>query len=293
MALPKHLMSEGDRSPSAQRETFYDDIKDMIMDAPNTDTLGIALVEKGFAPNLALLDINNSLSVPHGFDLPAPWSLPSRMFRFPIEVCRPYDDQPRTLGLRHPLLADHPYVRHVEARLGFEIARNGAPNRHGYSTGPTARWWHAVDLVMAGKWRELLETREFTERNCIMQAVAFGCRYSHHEDKKASGYLSVPDARKVMDAVGSKEPGERSATIRTFSAPSLCRQEKGAEHWPINTGRLPAEAVAWGMIFGVEDGWFRHDRAGFLQWSELGRERYAAGDSASYVQASGQASFAF
>lgn len=125
-----------------------------------------------------------------------------------------------------------------------------------------------------------------------MQAVAFGCRYSHHEDKKAPGYLSVPDARKVMDAVGSKEPGERSATIRTFSAPSLCRQEKGAEQWPINTGRLPAEAVAWGMIFGVEDGWFRHDRAGFLQWSELGRERYAAGDSASYVQASGQASFA-
>lgn len=53
------------------------------MDAPNIDTLGVALVEKGFAPSLALLDINNSLSVPHGFDLPAPWNLPSRMFRFP------------------------------------------------------------------------------------------------------------------------------------------------------------------------------------------------------------------
>jgi hypothetical protein len=265
----------------------------MIMDAPNIDTLGVALVEKGFAPNLAILDINNSLSVPHGLDLPAPWNLPSRMFRFPIEVCRPDDNQPRTLGLRHPLLADHPYVRHVEALLGFEIARNGAPNRHGYSTAPTARWWHAVDLVMAGKWRELLETREFTEPECIMRAVAFGSRYSHHEDKKASGYISIADARKVMDAVGAQEPGERSATIRAFSAPSLCRQEKGAEHWPINTGRLTAEAEAWGMILGIEDGWFRHDRAGFLQWSELGRERYAAGDSASYVQASGQAAFAF
>ncbi|MCM5689737.1 hypothetical protein M8037_13155 [Sinorhizobium meliloti] len=263
------------------------------MDAPNIDTLGVALVEKGFAPNLACLDINNSLSVPHDFDLPAPWNLPSRMFRFPIEVCRPDDNQPRTLGLRHPLLADHPYVRHVEALLGFEIARNGAPNRHGYSTAPTARWWHAVDLVMAGKWRELLATREFTEPECIMRAVAFGCRYSRHEDKKASGYISIADARKVMDAVGAQEPGERSATIRAFSAPSLCRQEKGAEHWPINTGRLPAEAEAWGMILGIEDGWFRHDRAGFLQWSELGRERYAAGDSASYVQASGQAAFAF
>ncbi|WP_322886956.1 hypothetical protein [Sinorhizobium medicae] len=263
------------------------------MDALNIDTLGVALVEKGFAPNLAILDINNSLSVPHGFDLRAPWNLPSRMFRFPIEVCRPDDDQPRTLGLRHPLLGDHPYVRHVEARMGSEIDRNGAPNRHGYSTAPTARWWHAVDLIMAGNWRELLATRAFTEPHCIMQAVAFGCRYSHHEDKKASGYISIADARKVMHAVGAKEPGERSATIRAFSNPSLCRQEKGAEQWPINSGRLSAETVAWGMIFGIEDGWFRHDRAGFLQWSELRRERYAAGDSASYVQASGQAAFAF
>ncbi len=38
-----------------------------------------------------------------------------------------------------PFLAEHPYVRHVEALLGFEIARNGAPNRHGYSTGLSAR----------------------------------------------------------------------------------------------------------------------------------------------------------
>jgi hypothetical protein len=40
-----------------------------------------------------------------------------------------------------------------------------------------------------------------------------------------------------------------------------------------------------GFIFGIEDGWFRHDRSGFLQWSTLGRERYAAGDSATYTEA--------
>ena len=129
------------------------------MDTPPLDTLGVALVEKGFAPNLAILDINNSLSVPHDFELPAPWNLPSRMFRFPIEVCRPDGDQSRKIGLRHPRLVDHPYVRHVETLLGFEVDRNGAPNRHGYSSGPTACWWHAVDLVTAGKWRELLATR--------------------------------------------------------------------------------------------------------------------------------------
>lgn len=263
------------------------------MDSMNTDTLGAALVGQGFAPSLGILDINNSLSVPQGFALPAPWNLPSRMFRFPIEVCPPDRDRPRVIGLRHPLLADHPYVRYVEALLGFEIDRNGAPNRHGYSTAPTARWWHAVDLVSAGKWRDLLATQEFTEPVCIMNAVAFGCRYSHHEDKKAAGYITTAEAREIMRAIGSSEPERRSATILSFSAPSVCRQDSGAKHWPINTGRQCAEDVAWGMIFGIEDGWFHHDRSGHLQWSELGRERYAAGDSAIYTQASGQTSFAF
>ncbi len=265
----------------------------MTIDGTNTDTLGAALVEQGFAPNLALLDINNSLSVPHGFELPAPWNLPSRMFRFPIEVCCPDGDRPRRIGLRHPLLAGHPYVRHVEAMLGFEIARDGAPNRHGYSSAPTARWWHAVDLISAGKWRDLLATQEFTEPDCIMQAVAYGCRYSHHEDKRAAGYITTAEARTIMREIGVSEPRERGAIVRSFSAPSPCRQDKGAEHWPINTGRQRAEDVAWGFIVGIEDGWFRYDRSGHLQWSEQGRERYAAGESAIYTQASGQTAFAF
>jgi hypothetical protein len=207
------------------------------MDSANTDTLGAALVDQGFAPNFALLGINNSLSVPQDFELPAPWNLPSRMFRFPIEVCPPDRDRPHMIGLRHPLLAGHPYVQHVEALLGFEINRNGVPNRHGYSTAPTARWWHAVDLVSAGKWRELLATQEFTEPVCIMQAVAYGCRYSHHEDRQAAGYITAAEAREIMREVGASEPESRSATIRSFSAPSLCQQDSGREHWPINTGR--------------------------------------------------------
>ena len=97
----------------------------------------------------------------------------------------------------------------------------------------------------------------------------------------------------MMREIGATEPGGRSAVIRAFSAPSVCRPDKGAEHWPINTGRQCAEDAAWGMIFGIEDGWFRYDRSGFLQWSELGRERYVAGESATYTQASGQTAFAF
>ncbi|WP_161626319.1 hypothetical protein [Sphingobium ummariense] len=75
------------------------------MDNQTPDTLGETLVESGFAPNLYLLDINHALSVPRDFPLPAPWNLPSRMFEYPIEVCSPDGDQPRKIGLRHPLLA--------------------------------------------------------------------------------------------------------------------------------------------------------------------------------------------
>lgn len=264
------------------------------MTAPtHTDELGELIVAKGFAPNLYLLDINHSLAVPHDFALPAPWHLPSRMFQYPIEVCRPDGDWPRKLGLRHPLLADHPYLRHVETALGIEIDRDGAPNRYGYSSAPTVRWWHAVDLVSAGQWRALLATQDFTEPGCIMAAVAYGCRYSPHDDKKGAGHINTVEGREIMREMGATEPGDRSALIRNFSAPSPCRQDSGREHWPINHGHLCAEDRAWGMIYGIEDGWFGYDRSGYLQWSQRGRDLYEAGDGETFTTASGQGAFAF
>lgn len=258
-----------------------------------TDELGELIVAKGFAPNLVVLDINHSLAVPHDFALDAPWNLPSRLFQYPVEMCAPDGDRPRRLGLRHPLLADHPYVQHVEAALGIEIDRYGAPNRHGYSSAPTARWWHAVDLVSAGHWRALLDTQDFTEPDCIMGAVAYGCRYSRHDDRKAAGYISTAEAREIMREMGATEPGSRSAILRSFTAPCICRPDDRSEHWPINGGGLCVEDRAWGMIYGIEDGWFVYDRSGHLQWSQHGRDLYAAGDGVTFTTASGQGGFAF
>src|SRR3546814_12218468 len=88
--------------------------------------------------------------------------------------------------------------------------------------------------------------------------------------------------------MGATEPDDIGAMLRAFSKPMICRQENGREHWPINGGPDCAEDEAWGIILGIERGRFRHDRAGFLQWSELGRERSAAVDSATYTEASRQ-----
>lgn len=259
-----------------------------------TDELGAAIVAAALAPNECLLDMNGTLSVPHGFALPAPWNLPSRLFQFPIEVIKPEGEEPRKIGLRNPGLAAHPFVQHVEKTLGIEIAREGVTNAYGYSDREKAAWWHAVDLISEGNWRELLDTQEFTTARCIFQAVIYGCRYSGRDDNNGRGHINTVEAREIMREMGACEPADRSGTIRKFSAPMGNKQDGGAEHWPINTAHgVCAEDNAWAIIHGIEDGWFAHDRSGFLQWSQVGRDRYAAGESVSFTEASGQAAFAF
>lgn len=266
---------------------------DAVIRTEQADELGEQIIAAGFAVNDYLLDMNGALNVPRGFPLPAPWNLPSRLFHFPIEVIKAEQDEPRKIGLRHPLLAAHPFVQHVESVLGFQIAHEGVTNRHGYSNREHSTWHHAVDLISAGKCRELLDTQEFTEPCNIFNAVVYGLTYSHHAEKKASGYISTAEARQIMREMGASEPTKRAAMIQSFTEPSSCKQERGAEHWPINLHGLCAEDKAWAFIVGIEVGWFTYDRSGFLQWSPKGRDRYAAGDSDSFIEASGQTAFAF
>lgn len=260
------------------------------MTTTTPDQLGETIVAKGFAPSIGVLDINGSLSVPHTFELPAPWNLPSRLFRFPIEVHDPKGDQPRRLSIRHPLLASHPWVQHVEAELGEPIAVD--EHGYGFSGARSGRYHHAVDLVSAGMVRELIETLDYTDPSAVFQAIGYGLRYSHHEDRKRSGYITPAEARTIMAELGAIEPTDRAAPIRTLHEPMPCHSEGSRARWPIN-GRVSGEDAAWAFIFGIEDGWFEYDRSGHLQWSEFGRERYAIGESTTYVEASGQAAFAF
>lgn len=259
-----------------------------------TDELGTTLIAAGFARNSLLLNMNGSLSVPADFPLEAPWNLPSRLFEFPIEVVRPEGDSPRKIGLMHPRLADHPFVQHVERTLGITIAREGVTNCHGFSNRRHALWWHAVDLISAGKWRELLDTQPFTEPRCILRAVAFGLRHSPHTAREGRGYINTSQAREIVREMGGCEPDDPNAIIRSFLTPSLCKPDHGSAYWPINAPHgLCAEDEAWAMIHGIEDGWFAHDRSGFLHWTEQGRARHAAGDNVSFTETSGQTAFAF
>ena len=149
--------------------------------------------------------------------------------------------------------------------------------------------------MSAGKWRDLLATAEFTTPGHIAGAVAYVLDYSHRQgEEKGSGYITTADAREIMGAIGSAEPPDRAMTLRSFQTPSSCKQDGGKVAWPINEAGPPdAPARAWGRIVGIEAGWFAHDRSGFLNWTEMGRARFAARDDSTYVEASGQAAFAF
>jgi hypothetical protein len=255
-----------------------------------TDTMGAALIRHGFVANDYLLSINGGLSVPRHIDLPPPWNLPSRIFQFPIEASR--DEDETHIGLLHPALADHPFVNHLESVLGITLDPEGAPNSHGYSKRETAQWWHAVDLISAGEWRALLETRQFTTERDIARAVAFGLTYSDR-DARRMGHISPQEAREIMAAIGAAEPCDRRSGILSLSAPLPCKPDNGPAHWPINHPALPAPVIAWALIHGIEDGWFAYDRAGFLHWTVLGRDRYAAGNAGTFTTTSGQVAFAF
>lgn len=254
------------------------------------DSLATQIVERGLAASTFLLDLNRSLAVPRDFPLPYPWSLPSRLFQFPIEVSAAEGDSPR-LGLMHPLLAAHPFAQHVAATLGITLDTDGAPNACGVSKARTGQWWHAVDLVSAGQWRALLDTQEYTTAEDIARAVAYGLTYSRH-DGKPTGYLSTPEARALMAAIDAPGPASRCGML-AFSTPSACKPDTGAIHWPVNHPALPANDVAWALIHGIEDGWFAHDRSGFLHWTEQGRKLYAAGEADIFTTATGQGAFAF
>lgn len=267
----------------------------MCDEADAGDALGELILSKGLASNEYLLDLDSALGVLDDFELPAPWNLPSRMFQWPIETHPPRDGRPRNIGLLHPALAEHPYVKHVEAVLGLTIPREPAPNDCGYTKSEVAPWWHAVDLAAAGYWRELMETAEFTTRECMFRAAGLALHALRNEKGGDSNNRhAIWEARGLLAWLSSQEPMNRAASIRVMAAPSPFSDGDGMR-CPVNSGgrETSHEAEAWAYIHGIEDGWMTYDRRGYLQWSELGQKRYVACDGGSFTERDGQEAFAF
>ena len=248
--------------------------------ASPADELGARILAAGLAPNAFLLDLNDSLARSGGQALPWPWNLPSRLMRAPIAVQRPETDHsgthyPRRIGLRHPLLADHPFVRQAEAALGLTIDREPPRNRHGYSDADTARYWHAVDLIAAGRADDLARTLEFTDPGAVVSAVAYGLDYGPHDGKaKGRPHLTPKAARAVLAAIGADCPAEADEALRAAEFTEL-RQDRGKAHRAVNWSNTCTKAAnVWGRIIGIERGWLKQGQ--FLTWTDAGKARTGA-----------------
>lgn len=263
-----------------------------MTDVIERDEVGAKLADHGFCTAYQLQSEQTHIGPRDSASLPEPWNLPSRLLQSPVSMAAPFDGQPRRLGVRHPLLAQHPFVEQIEQALGIQLEPCGIPNRSGIRHDH-GQWHHAVDLVSGGHWRDLIETRDLTSADHIAGAVAYGLDYSNH-DSSSKGHITTAEARTIMAAIEADEPADAMALFRIFAAPVLSSQGESKKGWPINT-RFDADrnARTWGRIIGIERGWFDYDRSGHLQWAECGRTRYAAGDGATYTEASGQAAFAF
>lgn len=247
-----------------------------------------AILQNGFAANAWVLGNDRTIAVDGGFELDGHWALPSRAFRFPIEVHILGPDLCQ-LGLLHPDLTDHPFVRHVEKVLTISIPAGGAPNECGHSKQSLAQWWHAVDLMYEGRWQELLTTRRFTTADHIANALAFALRSSPNGQQR----LTTVSARQILHILGAAAPASRQEMLEACNAPSPCSQEKGQSSWPVNIStKTPAQQAAWALVIGIEEGWFAQSRSGLLNWSEAGRLRHSARGGITYTEANGQIALA-
>ena len=254
------------------------------------DLVGEALIEAGFVYSKFLLDINSCIQVPDATPLPAPWNLPSRLFQFPISMTRFEGREQRVLALNHPLLKEHPFVRHFEQVMEIDLPGGDAAEGVGAHTG-LGSWWHAVDLINAGLWPELLASREFTSPENIAGAVSFALEFkSGGRGKKG---LSLADARSIMAAIGAEEPNDHRAGLSLFLEP----RESAPGRRPINVkharGSSDAVALAWAKIRGIERGWFAADRTGYLGWTKAGVDAIMANVASFVFNDRGQGEFCF
>ena len=251
------------------------------------------IVALGLARNAWALGCDGTLLVPRDMAVPAPFDLPSRLFDFPIEYRQATDKGGEALGLLHPELASHPFVQHVERQVGIQILPGGAPNDAGYSRCEIGGWWHACDLGCAGRWDDLLSSRQFTTDREIACAVGLSLRYRTSKSK-GSDLNRWAEMRRVLHQVGAEQPRDPIALLRQFLPPSEYTYE-GRRICPINITRTLHEQPgreSWGLLVGIEAAWFAYDRSGHLQWTASGRNVFEAGRH-THVEPSGQHAFQF
>lgn len=184
------------RGPTAQLDLFAAPAPVTALAEAHADEEMVAeLVANGLADRYSV-SLGYHPRDPLHAERPAPWNVPSRLFRFPYRFHRPAGGSTR-IRLKHPALSGHPHIVFLAERTGFPVEVDPRDQEAG-------AWQHAIDLCSDADWRTLLDLRHFTTRAAIAAAVSVALR---------SPRLSLANARRVLAAIDCPEPLDRSAAI--------------------------------------------------------------------------------
>ncbi|WP_082006103.1 MT-A70 family methyltransferase [Ensifer sp. ZNC0028] len=214
--------------------------------AATADRLAEALIDAKLAPSSAVLHFDRGLTNP------ASVSLPSRLFRFPIEFMSAErgGDESRLL-LRHPLLWQVSdvvdFLVEVEKKTGVRPVWEPL-DEFGRDFGERWRWYHAVDLCNDRYWQGLIETMRFTDRDKVFAAVQIGL------DGKS---LSLKNARAIMSELESAEPST-ALSVELMLGNALRPYQHDKRKLISPNIAVRDEAGAWMVIHGLEDGFFNY-----------------------------------
>lgn len=230
------------------------------------DRVADALIAAGYG-NAYLLSIDRSIG---GWSVDAP--APSRLYLFPLEFAsrERYGGEQSRLLLHHPDIGGLTFVQQVARETGI-IPVWDAEDEFGRDRGAKWRYFHAVDLMTAKHWQHLMATRHLTDHAAITCAVARSLGYS----KKT---FTTAIAREVLGIIGADEPADRShkalMSRKAVMGSKIVEKygKRESARYPINLMARGA-AGAWIMVHGIEDGWFKRGRDGFLGMSPEGLER--------------------
>jgi hypothetical protein len=244
----------------------------MLPPPPPARPIAEALIAAGLVGN----EFSLSLGLTNHDEVPAP----SRLYQFPLEYFSPDREGVEGIYLRHPGLADLPFVKRVSEIVGFDV-QHREEDEFGRAFGDLGHWWHAVDLMTKEHWRHLMETRHLTTDEDIDHAVQFGLEY---------GNINVEIARTILAELGKAEPEGRSRAMLAGDgmSPWLIninsnngKPIKNPTNWALNVRRF--DGAAWMLVHGLEDGWFTRRRDGHLNLTPM-----AVAARAEAAQLSGQ-----
>lgn len=212
-----------------------------------SDPLATRIISSGLAHNEYLLSLNGSFDTSCG-------DLPSRLFQWPIEYIDREEGRENRILLRHPDFASYPFVDEIEEKTGVRPVWEPL-DKFGRDRGANWRYFHAVDLLTDEHWRDLIETRNFTDDKAVIQGLCYRADY---------GGLSNENARAVLAAIGSKEPKDKSAAFLKSDKVRICHCEQGKF---VSMETRDAKSI-WATIHGLDAKLFKRDkRSGYLRFS--------------------------